>query len=62
MIGSGIHFNGMRIFPADYVTRIFDYGHLHTEADPEERNIVFAHILDRGDFAFDTALAEARGY
>lgn len=49
----------MCAFQTDYVAgKLYD-GELHAEAQAEEWYIVFACILDSGDFAFDSAVAKA---
>ena len=39
-----------------------DHRALHAQADAEERNALRAGVANRGDFAFDAALAEAAGH
>ena len=49
----------VRVRPAQHVAGIFDHGTLHAEADAEERDLVFARILDREALARHAAAAEA---
>ena len=44
------------------VPRRLDAGHLHAEADAEERHLALAGELGREDLAFRAALAEAAGH
>ena len=44
------------------VARAFDAGHLHAEADAEERHLALAREANRGDLAFRAALAEPAGH
>ena len=44
---------------AGHVTREFHYRQLHAVTQPEVRDFLFARVLNRGDFAFNAAAAEA---
>ena len=44
------------------IARSFDAGHLHTQTDPEERDIAFTREADRGDLAFGAAHPEPAGH
>src|SRR5690606_6555636 len=50
---------GSRLVPRR--TGAFDAGHLHAQADAEERHLAFAREADAGDLAFRTALPEPAG-
>ena len=50
---------GMR--EARHVSRVFDDGKLHAEADAEVGNVVLARIAYGGDLPLDAALAETAG-
>ena len=57
-----IHFDRVGILVAQYVSvPEFDNHHLHTQADTEGRQVVFAAVLCSNDFAFDTTLAKIPG-
>ncbi len=42
-----------------HVARIFDNGHLHAEANAEERNFFLTRITDGGNFTFNAPISEA---
>ena len=37
-------------------------GTLHSETEPEERDLMLARVLDGADLPFDTAVAESAGH
>ena len=49
------------IFDSTDISREFNRGHLHAEAETEIRHIVFASELRRPDFSLDAALAKTAG-
>ena len=53
-----IHFNAVCIVVSDYISCKFHNCQLHTEAEAEEWDLVFAGKFDRGDHAFDTAVTK----
>src|SRR5207244_4717923 len=57
----GIEFRAVVVGQSGLVSRELDHRELHAEADAEIRNLVLPRVADRGDLAFDTALAEAAG-
>ena len=56
-----IELGGVGVFQAAHVAGVLDGGALHAEADAEERNLVFARVLNGVDHALDAALAESAG-
>lgn len=58
---SMIHLGAVGLLPTEDVAGELDDGHLHTEADAEERNIVLTSVTSGDDLALDAAIAEARG-
>ena len=49
------------ILISEDIAGILDDGELHSQTDPQIRDIVFAGITDRFDFTLDTAIPEAAG-
>ena len=62
--GSGVSPNSVdeALVDPGGVPRAFDAGHLHAEADAEERHVALAGEADAGDLAFRAALAEPAGH
>src|SRR5712692_2914186 len=56
-----VEFGAVRAREADDVSREFDHGELHAQANAEIRNLVLARMLDRLHHAFNPPLAEAPG-
>src|SRR5258705_3928097 len=57
--GGRTEFARVRLLDAAEVARRFDDGHLHSEAHPEIRQLQLGRPLNRADFPFRAALAEA---
>ena len=57
-----VHLGRIRIGVSEYVAGEFDYAALHSKADPEERDFLFAGVTHRFDFAFDAAVPETGRY
>ena len=49
----------MRIRQIRHVAGILNNSNLHTQTNPQIRNLVFTRILNCQDFPFDTTLAKA---
>ena len=62
MRGLFVELRGVGVCPADYVAGVLDYRALHSEADAEEGDPVFARVFDRRDLALDAARAEPTRY
>ena len=60
--GGRTEFGRVRLLDATEVARGFDDGHLHSEANPEIRQLALARELNGPDFPFGAALAEAARY
>ena len=60
-ICAGAEFGGAGVSQVGQVAGAFDDGHLHAEADAEERDAAFAGEAYGGDLAFRAAFAEAAG-
>ncbi len=56
-----IEFGAVGLFQAGHVARVFDGGALHAEANPKERNVMFAGVLNGVHHALNSALAESAG-
>ena len=44
------------------MARKLDNGALHSKAEPEERNLMLAHVLDGADLPLDATVAESAGH
>src|SRR5262245_42940783 len=54
-----IELAGIGPVQATHVTSKLDHGHLHSEADAEERNMILPRVADRLNLSFATAIAES---
>ncbi|SCH06300.1 Uncharacterised protein [uncultured Clostridium sp.] len=59
MRGIGIQLHTVGVLISDDMAGKLHNGHLHTQAQPQERNIIFTGIADGADLTLDTAIAEA---
>src|SRR6185369_2224353 len=59
MRGLWIAFGGVGAFESRHIARVFHGGALHTQADSEEGDFVFAGVLNGVDHALNAALAES---
>src|SRR5207249_1662870 len=57
-----LEFGRVRSFQLEDIAGELDRGNLHAQTKAEVRNLVFADVSGRGDFAFDPALAETAGH
>ncbi len=53
-----VEFRGVGVLPAEYIAGEFNHAALHAKADTEQRNLVFAGILDGHTLAVHAAAAE----
>src|SRR2546429_239480 len=55
----GVKFRAVRLFHPGYVARIFNRRALHSQANPKERHLVFARVLNCINHSLNAALPEA---
>src|SRR6185312_14033428 len=51
-------FGAVRLVETNFVTCVFNHGHLHAETDPKVRNVLLARETNRLDFSFDPTVSE----
>ncbi|MCU1222774.1 MAG: hypothetical protein JWQ42_867 [Edaphobacter sp.] len=61
MRGGGVELAGVGLLEAADVARVLDAGGLHTQADAEVGNALFAGVADGVEHALDASLAKAAG-
>ena len=61
VLGLRVEFHGICIGIAEHMPRIFDHSQLHSQADPQKRDFLFARIPDRLNFPLYAALSKAAG-
>ena len=59
MSGFFVEFGRVGFGKAADVSRVFDGGNLHAEADSEVGYLIFAGVLRGNDFTLDTAIAKS---
>src|SRR5690606_35824594 len=59
MFGIRIKLRGTGLPQFQYVTRKFDDGTLHSQANAKKRNLLFPHIADGLDLSFHAAFAKS---
>ena len=56
-----VEFRAVRLLHSGHVASVFDSGALHSQANPKERHLVLARVLDSVNHSLNAALPEAAG-